>query len=532
MSSTEQTTAPSVDDFGKMVAGLKTGPQSPDIEARQQATLLTFGRRTGANPDKSILVTDAAALLAATFESDFNSIGEVVAGGTTLMLKVAKTTKDGQPLDSVVHKMPLSAADSMAGTALETAQPVVVDNLPLQKQFGDLELRKLGIVSGLTIPLHVDNRPFGTLGVYMTSEYEFTTRDVCFAETIAHLLTNSIARAHSDERLRDHRKRASTILDSIDSLVIELDAELKLTALNRACRSVTRFELREIVGKLFSSVFIVPEELDLVQGILRSSAADRSSCKFGSFLLTKDANRRRIDWSLSVICDDEGVLKSIVLTGTDRTELTDTELRLEKAETLARQSVTRLQELRQELAEQTKTSNRPVSLIGETPDAVSDDVSIATPTETPSETPIRLPSDTPDKTPNKARLGALPTETPFEADDTPPSMMIQQPNGLVGEEGRTSVRRSFNYKQLVAPMYEGLMPSRKDFFQVTCENISAGGFAFYIENKPDFEYLVVALGQTPMLTFFSARVIRVMQRELGGKELYLVGCRFSGRVYP
>ena len=81
-------------------------------------------------------------------------------------------------------------------------------------------------------------------------------------------------------------------------------------------------------------------------------------------------------------------------------------------------------------------------------------------------------------------------------------------------------------------MYGGVMPTRKEFFQVTCENISAGGFAFYIENEPNFEHLVVALGQEPMLTFFSAQVIRIMQRELDGQEVYLVGCRFSGRVHP
>ncbi|MEE8451930.1 MAG: PAS domain S-box protein [Thermoguttaceae bacterium] len=529
MSSAEQTTAPSDNDLGGIVVELEPGLQSKDLETRQRAALLAFGRRAGANPDKSILVTDAATLLATTFQSDFSSVGEVVANGTTLMLKVAKTTETGKPLDWVVHKMSLSAADSMAGTALETAQPVVADNLPLQKQFADLSLRKLGIISGLTVPLHLDSKPFGTLGVYTTSKYGFTKKDICFAETIAHLLTNSIARAHSEEQLQNHRRLASTILQNVDSLVIEIDVEFKLIALNRACRSVTGFALNEIAGKAFSSVFVVPEELDLVQGILRSSVADKSPCEFESFLLTKDGNRRNIDWSLSVMCQDEGTIRSIVLTGTDRTELIETEVRLEKVETLARRSVTRLKELRQELAEQTLTSTRPTPTGGETPDTTPDDASRTAP---PSTTRGEAPSTPPSKHPGEVASDATRTEAPAETGALPKPGMVRWPNGSVGSEARTSVRRAFNYKQLIAPMYGGVMPARKEFFQVTCENISAGGFAFFLNYEPDFEYLVVALGQDPMLTFFSARVIRVMEKEHDGKGPYLIGCRFSGRVHP
>lgn len=544
MSSAQQTTVSSVDEPGEIVAGLKGGPQSTDLEARQRDALLTFGRRAGANPGKSILLSDAAALLATTFESDFSSAGEIAADGTTLMLKVTRTTKDGQPHDSAVYKMSLHAADSMAGTALETAQPVVAENLPLQKQFADIALRKLRVVSGLTVPLHVDNRPFGVLGIYTTSERNFTKNDVCFAETIAHQLMNSIARAQSQEQLQDYQHLTSTILQSVDSLVIELDAEFKLISLNRACRNVTGFVLREVADKAFSSVFVVPEELDLVQGTLRRSAADKSSRKFETSIITKDGERRRIAWSLSVICRDEGSLQSILLTGTDRTELIETELRLNKAEALARQSVTRLQELRQEMGEQTIASNRPVPTSGEAPDAAPDDVSRATRTQTQPETRTKtqthtrtktqteMPTETPSEAPGKIPSDASCAKTSSEADTTPQSVMIQRPNGVVGRETRTNARRSFNYKQLIAPIYEGVMPSREEFFQVTCENISAGGFAFYVEDEPDFEYLVVALGQEPILTFFSARVTRVMYKEHEGSNLYLVGCRFSGRVRP
>jgi len=406
----------------------------------------------------------------------------------------------------------------MAGAALATAQPVIVEKLGAEKQFADLALRKLDIVSALTVPLHVDNKPFGTLGVYTTQERALAKRDVCFAETIAHMLTNSIARSRTEQQLSDHRKRTSTILKIIESLVFELDSEFKLVSMNRACRDATGFTLREIVGKPFSSVFVIPEELDLVQGILRSSVRDRAICEFESSLLTNDGEQRRVAWSLSVLRDDDGTPKSILLTGTDRTELADAQLRLEKAEALAQQAATQLQELRQEVAEQVKTSGRPAVVDGrpEGPPADGEDTS-----GPDGSNPVQE-----DEPANTTRREPAP-----ETDDTPSPSMIRLPNGSLGPEARTSVRRSFHYKQLIAPMYGSVIPSRKEFFQVRCENISAGGFAFYIEREPDFEHLIVALGQGTALTYFSARIVRVMKKDVDGEELHLVGCRFSGRIH-
>jgi hypothetical protein len=79
-------------------------------------------------------------------------------------------------------------------------------------------------------------------------------------------------------------------------------------------------------------------------------------------------------------------------------------------------------------------------------------------------------------------------------------------------------------------MYGGCIPSRKDFVPVECRDISAGGVAFYMSGRPDFDHLVVALGRHPNQTFFTARVVRAEPTERDGQTQYLVGCRFSGRI--
>jgi len=67
--------------------------------------------------------------------------------------------------------------------------------------------------------------------------------------------------------------------------------------------------------------------------------------------------------------------------------------------------------------------------------------------------------------------------------------------------------------------------------EVRCEDISAGGISFYLEGPPDFTTFVVTLGWPAAEGHFSARVVRVPKASFEGRSGYLIGCRFTGRVW-
>ncbi|MDZ7619253.1 MAG: PAS domain S-box protein [Patescibacteria group bacterium] len=101
---------------------------------------------------------------------------------------------------------------------------------------------------------------------------------------------------------------------------------------------------------------------------------------------------------------------------------------------------------------------------------------------------------------------------------------------IEGHEMRSSPRRTYQYRQLIAPLIGDQLPPRNRFFEVVCEDISAGGIAFYLDTPPDFKRVVVGLGQSPQLTFFTATIARVAEKEVDGRRQFLVGCRFTGRI--
>ncbi len=102
--------------------------------------------------------------------------------------------------------------------------------------------------------------------------------------------------------------------------------------------------------------------------------------------------------------------------------------------------------------------------------------------------------------------------------------------GPAGRELRSSPRRDYRYRQKIAPLVDGLRPSKRSFFEVVCRDISAGGISFYMNRLPDFDTLVLALGNEPAVSHFTARVMRVARVEEEGRIRYLVGCRFLGRI--
>jgi hypothetical protein len=95
---------------------------------------------------------------------------------------------------------------------------------------------------------------------------------------------------------------------------------------------------------------------------------------------------------------------------------------------------------------------------------------------------------------------------------------------------RSSPRRTYQYRQLIAPLIGDRLPARNRFFEAVCEDISAGGISFYLDTPPDFKRVVVGLGQAPQLTFFTATIARVAETEFEGRRQFLVGCRFTGRI--
>lgn len=130
----------------------------------------------------------------------------------------------------------------------------------------------------------------------------------------------------------------------------------------------------------------------------------------------------------------------------------------------------------------------------------------------------------------RALIRQLQNEQP---DRTHPRSHPRKPkgDGRRRNELRTSPRRKYPYRQLIAPILGGRPPARKSFYPVWCKDLSGGGFSIYLEDPPTFHNLVVALGVPPHVKFYRAEALHVEPVEFEGRRAFLVGCRLIDRVY-
>lgn len=435
---------------------------------------MAMGRRAIAPPDPSILIQDAAELLAETLDTEASATAELSPDGRSLRLRLVRGETEPAEPRTLVHETSSAGTDSLAGYVLQVAHPVVVVNLIEEKRFVDLFLRKHGIRAAIAAPLKLQDVSFGSLAACSREDRRFDNEDVLFVETIAHLVATTVARRRTELSLAQERRFAAGVLQTVDALVLVLDNQWQIVRINSACEQTTGFSLAEIKDRPIWNVFPVPEEAGMFQRLAKELPPGSSSVEFESYLLTKHSQRRRIAWSYSTVTGADGTPESIFATGIDITQQREAEERARRAEQAAEEA----RQAMADLLDQVDTldsfgapaaEGRPVDAFG------------------------RLP---------------LP----------------------INVERRKRPRRSYPYQQKIAPMIDGKLPDQDTFIETQCRDISSGGFSFLHPKPPASDTFVVALGIPPKISYLITQVCHVTRQEKDGKPVFLVGCNYVGRA--
>ena len=134
------------------------------------------------------------------------------------------------------------------------------------------------------------------------------------------------------ETLRKERNFSSAVLDTVGALVIVIDRHGRIITFNRACEDITGYTIKEVFSKYIWDVFIIPEEIKQVKDVFAKLTGTKLSSKFENYWVTKDAKRRLISWSNSVLLDDDNSVEFIIGTGIDITERRQAEEALRESE--------------------------------------------------------------------------------------------------------------------------------------------------------------------------------------------------------
>jgi len=445
-----------------------------DAHSRQEA-VVAIGRRAVAAPDLSILMQDAASLIAEALGAEFSGVAELTHDGAKIIHALRLNGPDTQDERPLLRESGGGGTESLAGYALDIAFPVAVAELSQDTRFCDPFLLRHGIRSAIAIPLKVHGQAYGALLACSRQVQQYDAEDVLFVETVAHLIATTAARVRVEQDFAAERRLAAEVLQTVGVIVLVLDPEARIVRANRACEQLTEFPTDEIEGRPIWDVFPAPDEAELFQSVFKRLHKGVSAMEHESRLLTKHGGRRDICWSYSVVRRADRSIESVVATGTDVTGEREAEQKVAKAEQMAAKA-------------------RSASASNEEQDGAP---------------PARGTTPTP-QDPSAAEAAALP--------------------GPINSERRRRARLSYPYCQRVAPIIDGRLPDEDEFVEIQCNDIAAGGFSFISRKPPASEMLVVALGTPPKLSYLTAQVAHVTRVQRNGRRVYLVGCSYIGRV--
>jgi len=136
----------------------------------------------------------------------------------------------------------------------------------------------------------------------------------------------------AQETLRQERDWASTIIDTVGSLVVVLDREGRIVNFNRACELLTGYCFEEVIGRRVWELFLLPEEATEVRAVFERLREGLFPSQHENHWVTRTGERRLIMWSNTALVDRTGQVEYVIGTGIDVTERRLLEQQLRQAQ--------------------------------------------------------------------------------------------------------------------------------------------------------------------------------------------------------
>jgi len=319
--------------FGEAAAPLTYAPS--DRGSRGRRAIEALGRRSASPGNPERLMTDAASLLAEALDLPLACAAELSADESTLRIRLQPSGEGSREAPSKPWETTAAADGSLASYALASAQTVAVSDILAESRFDDRQLARRRVRAALAVPLLLEDRRFGVLLAADTDRRDLGDGDVLLAETIGHVVAATLARWHAERRLEQQRRLSSAVLETLDAVVLTLDAQWRILDANPACRRLTGLGHEELTNRRLWDLFAEADQAEMLRKVLKGGDLDAAPVRSEATLRTNDSNERQIAWSLRKIVPVEGAPSQFIATGIDVTEERAAEERARRAEVAA-----------------------------------------------------------------------------------------------------------------------------------------------------------------------------------------------------
>ncbi|ODS34144.1 MAG: two-component sensor kinase [Candidatus Scalindua rubra] len=223
----------------KDITEKKQAEESLKLHAYQQEEIIKIGRRALKGIGISTLFDEVVSIVARTLDVEFCKILELMPDGKAFLLRAGVGWKEGY----VGHATVGTGRDSQAGYTLLSNESVIVEDLRTETRFSAPPLLKdHGAISGMSVIIQGEKRPFGVLGVHTTRRRTFSKDDANFIQAIANVLAESIERKQIEMQFR-------SIFDNSADGIIAINERGIIRLFNLAAEKLFGYTTAEVIGQ-------------------------------------------------------------------------------------------------------------------------------------------------------------------------------------------------------------------------------------------------------------------------------------------
>lgn len=178
---------------------------------------------------------------------------------------------------------------------------------------------------------------------FQTQALAVLARQAMTAIELNHTLRQMEGIARTRQRIESalivERNFVSTVLDTVDALVVVFDTAGRIVRFNRACETASGYDFPSMVGRYLWDRLIPRTDVPSAIETFERMRAEGRPIAYENQWLHREGALRRIAWSASPLLDEQGQINFIIATGIDVTVQRVAEATLRESEARYRQLV-------------------------------------------------------------------------------------------------------------------------------------------------------------------------------------------------
>ncbi len=233
-----------------------------------------------------------------------------------------------------------SLAEALARFRLQTFDIILLDlNLPDSHGLATLQqiIAAVGPLAPVIVITGLNDAGLGLSTIEAGAE-DYLIKGVIDAVQLSRSIRYAIKRKEMELSLRTERDRAQGYLDTVNSIIVALDNEGRITTINRRGCQLLGYAEEELIGRSwFSTCLPGPINMEEIYPYFQKIlAGDNELEYYENPVITRDGRMRQIAWHNALLRDEQGRGIGILSSGDDITERKQVEENLRESEELFR----------------------------------------------------------------------------------------------------------------------------------------------------------------------------------------------------